>query len=159
MVIIFGHNLLAPINFKPNEIAFPFWTILHDRGYLLQSDILNIKVSYPVLPWIGVIFIGYFTGVLYTNTKFTKIRHRYLLASAFTSLTILGLLRGFNLYGETNHWQIHSSPIESIMSFINFTKYPPSLDFLLLTLGIGCFLKRDGPNHVPSPLIGRHLFK
>ncbi|WP_223089990.1 DUF1624 domain-containing protein [Zunongwangia sp. SCSIO 43204] len=140
LVIIFVHNLLASINFQPNEIAFPLWTILHDRGYLLQSDILNIKVSYPVLPWIGVIFIGYYAGVLYTNTKFTKIRHRYLLASAFTSLTILGLLRGFNLYGETNHWQIHSSPIESIMSFINFTKYPPSLDFLLLTLGIGCFL-------------------
>ncbi len=140
LVIIFGHNLLDSINLQPNEIAFPFWTILHDRGYLFQSDILNIKVSYPVLPWIGVIFIGYYAGVLYTNTKFTKIRHKYLLASAFTSLIFLGLLRGFNLYGETNHWQIHSSPIESIMSFINFTKYPPSLDFLLLTLGIGCFV-------------------
>jgi len=137
ILIVFGHNLLTPLQFSPGETAYPFWTILHDRGYLLQSEILNIKISYPVLPWIGVIFLGYYAGVLYTSASLIKIRYKCLLTIGFGAFTLLAILRGFNIYGETIPWEGYSPKIQSLMSFLNFTKYPPSLDFLLLTLGMG----------------------
>jgi uncharacterized membrane protein len=58
-VIVVGHNLLTPITFQPGETGYTLWTILHDRGYLIADGPLKVKVSYPVLPWIGVILLGY----------------------------------------------------------------------------------------------------
>ena len=63
-VIVFGHDLLTPITFMPGETGYALWTILHDRGYLIADGVLKVKVSYPVLPWIGVILLGYFAGQL-----------------------------------------------------------------------------------------------
>ena len=146
LLIVFGHNALEPISFASNEVGYTLWTILHDRGYILTNELIKIKASYPVLPWIGVILLGYFVGPLYSQSVPSKIRKKYLLISSFSAISILIILRGFNLYGETIPWEYGESLIETVKSFVNFTKYPPSLDYILLTLSVAglilCILDR-----------------
>ncbi|MCK8520450.1 heparan-alpha-glucosaminide N-acetyltransferase domain-containing protein [Aquimarina sp. D1M17] len=138
--IIFGHNLLTPITFDNTELGYNFWTILHDRGYLAIDNFINTRVSYPVLPWIGVILLGYFSGPLYHYHVKPIRRQKILMLLGVSMLILLLVLRGLNIYGETLPWEEHNSAIKTIMSFLNYTKYPPSLHFLLFTLGIGLLL-------------------
>lgn len=139
-LIVFGHNTLSPVSFAPNEFGYSLWTILHDRNYLVDAGALKIKVSYPVLPWIGVILLGYVAGPLYARTVDMLTRRKILIGLGLASLAMLLVLRGFNLYGETLPWTVQDTAIGTVMSFLNFTKYPPSLDFLLITLGIAFFM-------------------
>ncbi len=139
-IIVFGHNLLTPITFAPNEFGYSLWTILHDRNFLVAEGPIKVKISYPVLPWIGVIALGYFAGPIYASSYSGERRKSQLIQLALACLTLLLVIRGFNIYGETLPWQMYDSTIMSVMSFLNYTKYPPSLDFLLLTLGIAFLL-------------------
>jgi uncharacterized membrane protein len=139
-LIVFGHNLLSPISFAPDEFGYTMWTILHDRNFLIEDGPLPIKVSYPVLPWIGVILLGYFSGPLYAWSTDTLTRRKILVGLGLACLALLLVLRGFNIYGETLPWTHQETAIQTVMSFLNYTKYPPSLDFLLVTLGVGFFL-------------------
>lgn len=134
VAIVFGHNLLTPLQFSPDHWAYSAWTILHDRGYLLRDGWINIKVSYPLLPWIGVILLGYVAGPLYALSE--SKRKPWLLGLGAACLILLAVLRGLNLYGETLPWRTGETLGQSLMSFFNFTKYPPSLSFLLITLGV-----------------------
>ncbi|WP_026965806.1 DUF1624 domain-containing protein [Algoriphagus terrigena] len=139
-LIVLGHNLLDPIAFSPGEFGYGAWTILHDRGFLVQGGALDVKISYPVLPWFGVIFLGYFAGSLFGKKIDVERRTKILLGLGASSLLLLTVLRGFNLYGERQDWLVQQDTLHTAMDFLNFTKYPPSLDFLLLTLGIGFLL-------------------
>ena len=138
--IVFGHNLLTPIGFQPSEWAYGLWTILHDRGYLVSEGALRVKVSYPVLPWMGVILLGYVAGPIFSqkpnaNQLEATQRQQTLLKLGISCWVLFALLRGFNLYGETLPWKSGAHLGETLMSVFNLTKYPPSLSFLLVTLG------------------------
>jgi uncharacterized membrane protein len=138
--LVFGHNLLTPIDFKHGEPGYAIWTILHDRGFLIPEGFIKLKVSYPLLPWIGVILLGYLAGPIYARTMDPANRARIWTALGIACLALLAVLRGFNIYGETLPWVHGSDALHTVMSWLNFTKYPPSLDFLLLTLGVGFVL-------------------
>jgi uncharacterized membrane protein len=140
LVIVFGHNLLTPIHFEPGTPAYVIWSILHERNFLVADGPLKIKVTYPVLPWIGVILLGYAAGPLYARTVESLPRTRALIALGIACLAILLVLRGFNIYGETLPWTHGETALLTVMYWIDFTKYPPSLDFLLLTLGVAFLL-------------------
>jgi len=140
LIIVGGHNLLSPISFQPGEVGHSIWTILHDRGFLIEDGPIPIKISYPVLPWIGVILLGYFAGPIYGRAMDLITRRKILIALGAGCLLLLLVLRGFNLYGETLPWTIQETTIRTLMSFFNYTKYPPSLDFVLMTLGVGLLL-------------------
>jgi uncharacterized membrane protein len=142
LLIVGGHNTLTPLHFQPGEWGYSLWTILHDRGYLLTSEQLNIKASYPVLPWIGVILLGYSAGPLFAGNTDARKRQRGLLWLGTGCLLLLLLLRGLNLYGETLDWHPQATWLLTLMDFVNVTKYPPSLDFLLLSLGLMLLLLR-----------------
>jgi uncharacterized membrane protein len=147
--IVFGHNLLTPITFPPGHPLFAIWTILHERAFLIPEGALKIKVTYPVLPWIGVILLGYVAGPIYARWVDSDRRIRLLTLLGFGCLALLLVLRTFNIYGETLPWAMQGDAVRSVMDFLNFTKYPPSLDFLLLTIGIALLLmawfeRRDG---------------
>lgn len=139
-LIVFGHNALAPIELQPGDLGYVLWTILHDPGELGRIGGLTISLSYPALPWFGVILLGYFAGPLYAQTVAAPTRRKLLIAIGVSCLVLLLVLRGFNIYGETLPWSVQETAIETVMSFLNYTKYPPSLDYVLFTLGVGLIL-------------------
>jgi len=134
-VIVFGHNLLASVSFPPGSVLHSFWALLYQRAPLVADGPLQIKVGYPLLPWIGVILLGYVAGPLYSRAVAAGQRTRILVASGAAALVLLLVLRGLNLYGETLPWVHGADFVHTLMSWFDFNKYPPSLDFLLLTLG------------------------
>jgi uncharacterized membrane protein len=135
--LVFGHNALSGIHVEPGQAGYVLWTILHDRGFLIPEGFIKLKVSYPLLPWIGVILLGWLAGPLYARSMQAPKRDRILTLMGVACLALLALLRGFNIYGETLPWTVQQDATHTAMSFLNYTKYPPSLDFLLLTLGVG----------------------
>lgn len=137
VAIVAGQHLFTGLRAEEGSVAYSLLTVLLQRGYLVADGAMRIKVSYPLLPWIGVIVLGYAAGPLYARAFSATARRRWLLALGAGSLLLLGLLRGFNLYGETLPWVAGETALRTAMSVLNFTKYPPSLDFLLFTLGLG----------------------
>ena len=139
VAIIAGHNLLDSLHFAPGSAMHVPWAILHDRGWIEFSDSLRLRTSYPVLPWIGVIALGYCMGPWFARAASAATRQRCLLLAAAGALSGFVALRLLNGYGEAQ-WFTHAHAIQTLMSFFNITKYPPSLLFLALTLGIGLLL-------------------
>ena len=139
VAIIAGHNLLDSLHFAPGSAMHVPWAILHDRGWIEFSDSLRLRTSYPVLPWIGVIALGYCMGPWFARAASAATRQRCLLLAAAGALSGFVVLRLLNGYGEAQ-WFAHDHAIQTLMSFFNITKYPPSLLFLALTLGVGLLL-------------------
>jgi Predicted membrane protein len=139
LVIIAGHNLLDTLHFAPGSVMHVPWAILHDRGWIEVGDSLRMRTSYPVLPWIGVIALGYCLGPWFARSAPAALRQRYLLLAGSGALLGFVALRLLNGYGEAS-WASHAETTQTLMSFFNITKYPPSLLFLALTLGVGLLL-------------------
>ena len=145
--IVGGHNLLdafvlgqvaqGHLSLEPGSAAHVVWTVLEQRGFLIADGPLKVKISYPLLPWIGVILLGYAAGPLYGAAMSAARRRALLLKLGIGAFGALAVLRGLNLYGERAPWQPGADLLHSAMSFLNFTKYPPSLAFVLFTLGLG----------------------
>lgn len=140
-IIIAGHNLLDGLHFGAESALHVPWAILHDRGWLEFSESLRLRTSYPVLPWIGVIALGYGLGPWFARgSEAGQRQHRLLLAGLIALLGFV-VLRLVNGYGEAP-WSTYPTVTQTLMSFLNITKYPPSLLFLALTLGSGLLLLR-----------------
>lgn len=137
VAIIAGQHLFTWLHAEEGSLGYYLLTVLLQRGYLVADGAMKIKVSYPLLPWIGVIVLGYAAGPLYARGLSAEERRRLLLALGAGSLLLLAVLRGLNIYGETLPWGAGDTALRTAMSVLNFTKYPPSLDFLLFTLGLG----------------------
>ncbi|MNE47418.1 hypothetical protein D3C80_1418270 [compost metagenome] len=140
-VIVAGHNLLDGLHFGVESALHVPWAILHDRGWLEFSENLRLRTSYPVLPWIGVIALGYGLGPWFARGSTAGQRQQRLLLAGLTALLGFVVLRLFNGYGEAP-WSGYPTLTQTVMSFFNITKYPPSLLFLALTLGCGLLLLR-----------------
>ncbi|WP_251962227.1 DUF1624 domain-containing protein [Pseudomonas sp. Marseille-Q5299] len=140
-VIIAGHNLLDSLHFGAESAMHVPWAILHDRGWLELSESLRLRTSYPVLPWIGVIALGYGLGPWFARGSDTGQRQYRLLLAGVIALLGFMALRMLNGYGEAP-WSGYPTLTQTVMSFFNITKYPPSLLFLALTLGCGLLLLR-----------------
>jgi len=133
LVIVTGHNLLDPLVPADFGGARALWTLLHERGYMQLTDGVRWIVSYPLLPWIGVIALGYGFGVA---IGFDTARRRNLqLRLGLAMISAFLVLRGFNLYGNPEPWSGQANGPFTLLSFLNTNKYPPSLMFLLMTLG------------------------
>ncbi|USX01704.1 DUF1624 domain-containing protein [Pseudomonas proteolytica] len=139
LVIIGGHNLLDSVHFAAGSALHAPWAILHERSWIEVGDSLRLRTTYPVLPWIGVIALGYGIGPWFSGSMATARRQRYLLLAGVGALVGFVVLRVINGYGEAP-WQMYDSHVQTLMSFFNITKYPPSLLFLALTLGVGLLL-------------------
>ncbi|PJJ17230.1 putative membrane protein [Janthinobacterium sp. 67] len=137
VAIIAGQHLFTWLRAEEGSLGYYLLTVLLQRGYLVADGAMKIKVSYPLLPWIGVIVLGYAAGPLYARGLSAESRRRWLLALGGGSLLLLAVLRGLNIYGETLPWVAGDTALRTAMNVLNFTKYPPSLDFLLFTLGLG----------------------
>lgn len=133
MFVIAGHNLLdgiAPESFGPHAWL---WSVLH-----VQSETPFGLVLYPIIPWFAVMALGYCAGTLFDLDK--DWRARILIAVGVAALALFALLRAGNAYGDPHPWTAQSTPLLTLLAFIDVHKYPPSLMYLLVTLGIGCLL-------------------
>ncbi|QRO00746.1 DUF1624 domain-containing protein [Archangium violaceum] len=140
LAIVFGHNLLDPIEFEAGTPAATLWAILHERGFIELPWGARARTSYPILPWIGVIALGHGMGPWFSSQLSPAARRFRLYCLGLAALTLFLLLRVVNVYGEPVPWVPGATPLITLLSFLNLTKYPPSLDFLLLTLGMGALL-------------------
>lgn len=134
-LIIAGHNLLDGITFATHDPLYLPWAILHQRAYIEFEHFPDVITSYPLLPWIGVILLGYVTGPLYAKKLDQRKRLTTLISSAALLFIAFIVIRGLNIYGE-QPWQMTGDPILTFMSFKSATKYPPSLMFLLPSLAL-----------------------
>ena len=144
-VIVVGHNLLDPVAIADGQPGHVLWAILHDRGYIDLWEGVRARTSYPVLPWIGVIALGYAIGPWFAADVPAAVRTRRLRLCGMAALVAFAVIRGLNGYGDPHPWQVGEAPLATVMSLLNVTKYPPSLDFLLLTLGVGALLLAAWP--------------
>jgi uncharacterized membrane protein len=114
------------------------WMVLHQQAFFPAGSTFPspiVAVLYPLIPWIGVIAVGYAFGALYQMDS--ERRRKLLLYIGGACVMLFCLIRAWDVYGEPQHWHKQKNIIFTILSFINTTKYPPSLDFLLMTLGPG----------------------
>ncbi|WP_332764344.1 DUF1624 domain-containing protein [Phenylobacterium sp.] len=140
LAIVCGHNLLDPIHLEPGNPLHALWAQLHQRDLIALPFGAVAKTTYPVLPWIGVILLGYGIGPWFLPHVAPEARQKRLLALGAGMLAAFLVLRGINVYGDKPWFVVEGSPLRTVMSFISLTKYPPSLLFLLPTLGVGALL-------------------
>jgi uncharacterized membrane protein len=134
IAIIALHNLLDSVSAERFGRTAWLWDILHQQNVFAFLGI-NFVTAYPVLPWIGVMAGGYCLGTLFSWDA--KRRERFLMRLGLALTVAFVVLRAINLYGDPVRWRHQPSPLFTVLSFLNTTKYPPSLDFLLMTLGPG----------------------
>jgi uncharacterized membrane protein len=139
LVIIAGHNAVGPrivafVNDQPDSVLGSLGKIVYVGFFAgpvaLGTSGLTLTVLYSIVPWIGVMAAGYAFGTIVTAD--TQRRRQLCLAIGLSAIALFVVLRGFNLYGDPRPW---GPPMPALLSFLNTTKYPASLSFLLMTLG------------------------
>ncbi|MFM0416958.1 DUF1624 domain-containing protein [Paraburkholderia aromaticivorans] len=139
IVIIAGHNLLDGFTLGPDSPLFVPWSILHQRVFIDLGGITRARTTYPILPWIGVILLGYAIGPWFAKQVDPGERMSRLLKVGASVLVAFVVIRYLNFYGE-KPWAHTGDALRTFMSFMSAKKYPPSLMFLLPTLGLGLIL-------------------
>ncbi len=142
LAMIVLHNLLDRYSLPP-QVAFgspaplgssqSFWLILHQQGIVSLFGGPIVFVLYPLIPWIGVMAAGWAFGTIYGIDADRRRKYLFLIGGAATALFVI--VRFINIYGDPSAWSIQDKPWFTLLSFLNTTKYPPSLLFLLMTLG------------------------
>ncbi len=136
IVILVGHNSLDtfwPVPGGGGMNEAPLWVALHAQSSVV-SDNVHILFYYPLLPWIGVMALGFGCARVFCLDDF-KLR-QVLLTTGFTMMALFFLLRSFNGYGDPSSWiSVSNNLSQTIMNYMNVNKYPPSLMYLCITLG------------------------
>jgi uncharacterized membrane protein len=128
VVMIATHNLLDSI-----DSSNPLWSILHSPNVIVNHPGRVVRVIYVLIPWVGVTAAGYGLGQIFS---WPSARRKAFLLPLGAGLSAAFLvLRGVNLYGDPVPWSTQKSAVFTALSFLNTTKYPPSLLYLLMTLG------------------------
>jgi uncharacterized membrane protein len=136
LLMVFGHNFFDGIVMQGSSTKSIMWYILHQQSFIPVGPRM-IAIYYPLIPWIGVMALGYCFGELYKSGFDVQKRKKWLLGLGLGSLTIFLVLRGFNIYGDPIPWSVQKDGTFTLMSFLNVYKYPPSLLFLLIAIGPG----------------------
>ena len=131
IVVIAGHNLLDGIQAKSFGAWEGLWMFLHAGGIGMWQGQPFALLFYPVVPWIGVIALGYGMGTVFTAPR----RDLILTVCGLAMIAGFVILRMLNVYGTTAPWADQHDTAKTIMDFMNVQKYPPSLDYVLATLG------------------------
>jgi len=132
LAMILGHNLLDPVAPADWGGWAWLWTILHVPG-TVQAGAARFEVVYPLVPWIGVMAGGFALGPVFAAAPADRDRVLVRLGLVMTAAFVL--LRLANGYGDPTPWSSQATPVRTALSALATTKYPPSLLFLLMTLG------------------------
>ena len=133
LAIIFLHNTLDNIHSVAMGKAAPLWNILHEQGPIAFGDHGTLFVFYPLVPWIGVMAAGYCFGSLLLLPEDRRNKKMYLIGIA--CLVVFFILRATNMYGDPFPWEPQVTWGRTALAFLKVNKYPPSLLYLLLTIG------------------------
>ena len=131
LVMIGGHNMLD--GWQPAGRWGKVWDLLHVQGMIGYGHGNTIMVIYPLIPWIGVMAAGYCFGAVFKMDVAQRNRSLYGIGGG--TITLFVLLRGLNVYGDPVPWERQATVWRTVLSFIKCSKYPPSLLYLLMTLG------------------------
>jgi len=143
VVMIATHNLLDGINPASFGKFYWAWILLHSPGRIALTENFAFSARYVLIPWVGVMSAGFAFGALLSRPD----RRKWILTLGFSLTAAFLLLRAVNLYGNgtaglpfgypraAGPWSVHPTLSMTVISFFNTLKYPPSLDYLLMTLG------------------------
>ncbi len=134
IVLIVGHNLLDGIQAEVLGNFNFLWSFLHQRQLFEISGDIKLYIVYPLIPWVGVMSVGYVFGQVFAWEKERRLK----LLRKLTLSLLIGfiVLRSLNIYGDPYPWSKKSTVLKTLLSFMNCYKYPPSLLYLLITLAI-----------------------
>jgi uncharacterized membrane protein len=156
-VALAGHNLLDGIRPAQLGALAPLWTFLHAPGFLVSNPDHAVFDAYPLIPWFAVMAAGYLLGAVYAWPDAR--RRTFLARTGIAMIAGFLVLRWLNAYGDPSPWTSQATPIFTLLSFLNTTKQPPSLLFVVMTLGpvlVGLALAEAAPRWLsPVVTIGR----
>lgn len=130
LLMIGAHNLLDNVQPATFGTFAPLWHVLHVPGFVIPGVLF---VAYPLIPWIGVMALGYLIADVY-GWEASR-RRRFLISCGAAAVALFIVLRALNGYGNPGSWLPQRTDALTVASFLNVRKYPPSLQFLLMTLG------------------------
>ena len=134
LLLIAGHDALDGIHVSGSGFPAILWSFLHVQAGFTAGR-FNFFIGYPILPWIGLIALGYWFGELYHPDRDPTERRRLLSRLGWGAIGLFILLRAVDGYGDPSPWSIQRNLVYTVLSFINVSKYPPSLLYILLTIG------------------------
>lgn len=146
--IIIGHNLLDTVHFESSIL----WSMVHESTIFKITDNFSFKVGYPIVPWIAVMSLGYYFGSFYDKSFNSRKRQRLFTILGFSAIVLFILVRWINVYGDPVKWVHFDTPLKTVLSFLNVFKYPPSLSYLLMTLG-PAFLFLANAEHLKGKIV------
>jgi uncharacterized membrane protein len=150
LVMIVLHDLLDRV--APDSLGRwnGLWRILHAGGNFDLFAGVKLEIIYPLIPWIGVMSLGYCFGTILLRAPAD--RQKWITRAGLTIIIMFVTLRWTNLYGDPVPWTSQKNLVLTLLSFLKCAKYPPSLCFLLMTLGPALLLLALFDKHVPIPL-------
>ncbi len=157
IAVIVMHHALDQVNAASLGAGAWIWNLLHQPGLLRQAD-PAIIVGYPFIPWIAVIVLGFAVGPAFRLPA--ERRRRLFITAGIAMMLGFVALRWLNVYGDPRPWSAQPTPLFSVLSFLNTSKYPPSLLYLLMTLGpalllLGLFERARPSDRHPLIVFGR----
>ncbi|WP_052273334.1 DUF1624 domain-containing protein [Flavihumibacter solisilvae] len=136
LALMFGHNMLDGIHVAGDNIPAFLWSVLHEPNFSgFRFGNSNVVIGYPVIPYIGIISFGFCLGNLFTSEIAANDRKRTLRNLGLGAILLFIVLRWTNTYGNPSPWVEQKNFLFTVFSFVNTTKYPPSLLFILMTIG------------------------
>lgn len=135
LVLVAGHNMLDRYNDTSMNGPSPWYGVLHQPFVVNYASERFIGVFYPLIPWPGVMMLGYCAGVLYTQRFDAPARRKLLFQLGWLTIIAFFVFRWLNIYGDLTPWVTQHNDTATIIAFFNVTKYPPSFLYLCMTLG------------------------
>lgn len=134
LVIVFGHNLVDgfPATIENPTLKFIASYLLAPNFFSFSKDFIFL-INYPIIPWLGIMLIGFASGQIFELSL--ERRKSLLMKIGLGALLLFVILRFLDVYGDSAKWTIQKNQVFTFLSFINLTKYPPSLFYSLVTLG------------------------
>ena len=142
LLITFGHNILNFWESQPGFKPGVLWEFAHFTQYTFYPVFPGhgVIVFYPFLPWIGIMLLGYGIGRVFMPDVTAAKRKQVLITTGLALVGIFFLLRAVNLYGDLRPWTPYPTIRQTIFSFLNVQKYPPSLMYTCITIGPGLLM-------------------
>ena len=134
LLIVLGHNALDFYERKQTGAFDAWYNLIHRVGVHSLSTKRQVLILYPFLPWTGLMMLGYCLGKVLRNEN-TAYRKRFLVVAGISTIALFIILRFINIYGDPFRWSTQGNGFYTFLSFINASKYPPSLFFICMTIG------------------------